>query len=397
VKGWIKDDLKSDDVRAIALSLDRDEEEGLTHGTFWTLRGEIDFESFPRTMAAGERVSIPGLSLSKKKQYGLWVSFGGTEVKEFPIHGADGRFDIEVPLPDEPGVYRVAMSSRKKRRMPDSPFFFSLYVGVDPPTSYTSPLAGTDDLAVPLEDFESDVVDSINAARVAAGLEPLTPIEVRPAMRAIVSDAPKMEFARYRYYSRRLNDDPLPGEPHGLWHPTFANGRLASDAAWLALEHPISRSALLDPKVVSVAFGAADRGDIRSILLVPMEAVPDALSARDQAFADLSSRMSSKGAKEAPKLEAELSAVAAKIASGKMPFKKFFTPVRKLAKEGSLISGAVNGTALAVPPGQTGDVSDFEIPAGSRYLAVGSAVGDLGKKGGVQYTVLLVVVAKKAK
>ncbi len=390
VSALIKDDLKDPSVRAIALHIDRDEERRTTTGTLWMLQGEVEFEPFPRRWEVGQRASIPGLPLSKASSYQLWVSFGGVEVRDFPIVGADGRFDIDVPLPAEPGVYRVAMAAQKKRRMPDSPFFFSLYVGVDPPTAFDAPFDVQDDMDVSLEQFEDDVAARINATRQEAGLPALTLVDARERMRSIVAGAPRKDLARFRYFSRHLSVDPLPGEVHGLWHPTFAGGRMAADAAWVSLENPISRATLLSPDLVGLAMG----GDLESgtILLVGLEATPDAGSAADLARDALSQRVAG-GLKRATGLEAELDAVAGRIASGKMPFRGYFGPIKKLHKQGKLLGGGLGSTALVVPPGDTPDLSAFNLPSGAKVMAVGNAVGDLGRGDGVQYTVLVIVVA----
>jgi hypothetical protein len=39
----------------------------------------------------------------------------------------------------------------------------------------------------------------------------------------------------------------------------------------------------------------------------------------------------------------------------------------------------------------------MEIPVGAKYLAIGDAVGDMGRGDGVQHTVLLIVICTKAK
>jgi hypothetical protein len=333
--------------------------------------------------------------VSRKNRYSVWVGFGGTEVREFPIEGAEGRFDIEVPLPEEPGVYRVAMSVQKKRRMPDNPFFFSLYVGVDPPTSFTSPLEIQDDVPGPLADWEDEVVARINQARASHGLGELELIQ-RDVLREIVAGAPEKELARFRYYTRKLAEDPLPERPHGLWHPSFGGGVLPADAAWIALEHPISRASLLDADLALLAYGAAQVGGERHILLVPMEPTPDAASASEVVRAELSGRVAG-GLKKAPLLEAELDNIAAKIASGRMPFNRYFAPIKQLVKKTSLLGGAINANALGLPPGGPANLADFELPSGARYLAIGDAVGDLGRGDGIQYTVLVIVVSTKAK
>lgn len=391
----VKDDLRDDDVRAIAVSVGEDEVTGFTVGSVWILRGEIDFEPFARRWEPGERASIPGLQVSARNRYALWVSFGGTEVRQFPIEGADGRFDIEIPLPEEPGVYRVAMSVQKKRRMPDNPFFFSLYVGVDPPAAYTSPLQVGDDVAGELGDWEDRVVAAINAARDGFGLAALELVQ-RDEIREIVEGAPVKDFARFRYFSRRLKEDPLPDVPHGLWHPTFSSGVLPADVAWVALEHPISRSALLDEGVDRLVFGAAPLGVGRTILLIATEPPPDVASAADRAREEVAGRVSG-GLKPAVKLEAELDAIAAKIAKGKMPFRNYFGPIKALSRKGKVVSGGIGATALVVSPGGTVDLSQLQLPGGARYLAVGDAMGDLGRGDGIQYTVLVVVVSTWAK
>ena len=58
-----------------------------------------------------------------------WV---GAEVRVIPL-GTTGRFDLDVPLPDVPGAYRVVIDRYEERAFPKDAFFFTFYVGIDPP------------------------------------------------------------------------------------------------------------------------------------------------------------------------------------------------------------------------------------------------------------------------
>lgn len=126
-----------------------------------------------------------------------------------------------------------------------------------------------------------------------------------------------------------------------------------------------------------------------------MEPAPDAASAADDAFDQVSEKISG-GLQKAVGLEAELDNIAARIAAGTMPFKGYSAAIKQISRKTGLLGGSYSARAMTVPPGGTADLADFELMRGARHLAIGDAIGDLGRGKGYQYTVLIIVVAKDA-
>jgi len=380
-----------------ALTLRLLPEESLWAGVVWQFEVQPELDPFPRSVTPGKVVWLPGRLADDKTDYVLAMTQPGTEVVEVPIKVEDGRFKLELPMPTEPGVYRVAVASQKKNRMPDSPFFFSVHVGTDLPTAYRSPFGTpTDPATLTLADWEDMVVDGINALRGSHGLDAITRRpQATDRMREILGAAPKRDDARWRYYRRVLLKDPLPDEQHGLWQVAFPAGVFPEEALWLASEHPISRSTLLDPTIRTVAAGAAPEEPVgHEVLLVAMEEAPDAASASDIVFAAMQAK--APRTLEVPAtLEAELDALAADVASGKTSFRAAMGPIKKLARK-KIFRGDYRIYTLAVPPGEAPELDEFEQPSFVKYLAIGDAVGDLGRGDGLQWTVLVVVMAQYA-
>lgn len=383
----------------VAVTLHRDEAEAVWVGMVWRMDERLGFESFSRVYEPGESLTIPGVQVDGKTRYSLWMTQPGTDVLEVPIEGVDGRFDLRLTMPEEPGVYRISLSVQKKRRMPDNPFFFSVYVGVQPPTAFESPIQAADDELDSSEEWEERLTSALNAVRVGYGLSPMEVMDKgAPRMRHILRETPEREQAAFRYLTRQLRADPLPEEPHGLWHPAFVGGFAPSDTLWMVMENPISRATLLAPECVSLALGVVRQSgsEVRSALFVAMEAPPDAESAADLAFASISER-AAKELTSPPKLTRALTDIAEAVAAGKISFKRAQKEVGLVFKKTDYVGGSAGMYFLATPAGQEPDVSEFELPRGAKYLAIGHGVGDMGGGDGVQWAVLVLVASTKAK
>ena len=393
-----KDLLKQDNLQQLAVALQRDEELGLTTGLITGIYGAAEFEPFSKTYEPGAFATIPGTLLDGDSQYALYVTYPGIEVRSFPLEG-EGAFDIEVPLPDQPGVYRVSMSryQNKKRLPPESPFFFSLYVGQEPGEQLALP-----DLGAPVDDLDSlevGFVEILNAHRAEHDLQPVERVGDSAAMREVLAEMPERRRAQYRWMRRSFQKDPLPEQPHGVWYPAYSSGQGVEDIAWLALEHPVIRASLLDPGISMIRLGAIERWG-RFILMEAVIEPPEDMDAmRDRSFEELAERWpGTLPPKKAPELEARLDAICAQVASGELKLQKALKQVDKIYKKEPILAGSASYQVLYVPPGQEPDLSGVNIPKSAKYLAIGQASGDLGdSKGGIEYSVLLLVMSDIAR
>jgi hypothetical protein len=380
------------DIRAVAVAVES-ADDGLTVGLIFGLFGTIAFEPFARVTEPGAVVRIPGTVLEAGGDYVLYVSTDGPEVREYPLEG-QGAFDIEFPLPEVPGPYRVAMSRHEEGSLPDDPFFFTLYAGVDPP-EVAVPDFGSD-LDAPAEAVEAKVVEAINEDRLRHGLEPLAVAGSPSLMRSLLADMPTTERAAWRYLRREMSRDPLPGESHGLWVPGIStNSRSAAAASWMLLEHPAFRRATLSPTMDRLVLGVHQLDDGLRVALVTVEPPPDAASASEAAREQLTSRWPSGAPQPAPRLEAALNDLAARVASGELKQKKLSGELKKLTKKG-LVRGGMQSVAYFVPPGEVVDTSDIALADWAKHLAIGGATGDLGTGDGISYAVTLVLAAQNA-
>ncbi len=399
VGGLTADAVKDDDLRALAITLERHESEDYWLGLITASYGTVAFEPFPRRHEPGSVAILPGATLASKETYALHVSYPQAEVRSFPLQG-EGAFDIEVPLPEEPGVYRVCMGRHVKRQLPESPFFFSLYVGVEPPSAFVMPDVAIHASNSTVDQLEEDFVDAINRERARFDQAPLALVGSRQASRELVAQLPERDRARWRYLNKALARDPLPELPHGVWQAAFSSGYGARDAAWMSLEHPISRRTLLDPAYTMITLGAKafDAGQGYSILSISMEPPDDPEQARDEVFAAISQQWAGRGGEplEAPQLQAALDAIAGRVAGGETSAKKAFKEVKKLCAKREIVGGAVSMMLYRTPAGQLPDTSAFQVPSEAYFLAVGQGSGDLGEDRGVTYTALLVVAASEA-
>jgi hypothetical protein len=409
VAGFVQ---KDPELRSIAVAVERDDAHGGWVGILTGIYGAAEFEPFPRVHTPGGVAVLPGTLLASDAKYAIYVSYPGTEVREFPLAGK-GAFDVEVPLPEQPGVYRVAMNKQKKRQLPDSAFFFTLYVGQEPATTFPAvPSVST----VTTGTVEQDFLAEVNAARGTYQLPPLAWVDRTTDLRAALAGLPPADrkVARWRYVRQIAEKDPLPGQPHGAWGPAFTDGQDAAEAAWTAIEHPISRATFLGASSTMLTAGALASPNQNGVFVLSFVVEPgsDPLASRDAALKELR-RLSGgvasvtgalAGGASAPGsavlVQSKLDAVAAEVASGKKSMKQGMAAATKAVKElekDGWIGGAMTWSIYAVPPGDTPKLENLEIPATAKNFSVGAANGNLGTQKGYDYTVLVILAAGSMK
>ncbi|MES2642648.1 MAG: hypothetical protein V4850_24405 [Myxococcota bacterium] len=409
VAGFVE---KDPELRSVAVAVERDDAHGGWVGILTGIYGAAEFEPFPRVHTPGAVAVLPGTLLASDTKYAVYVSYPGTEVREFPLAGK-GDFDVEVALPQQPGVYRVAMNTQKKRQLPDSAFFFTLYVGQEPLTTFPAAPSAS---AVTTGTVEQDFLAEVNAARGTYQLPPLVWVDRTTDLRAALAGLPPAdrEMARWRHVQQIAAKDPLPGQLHGAWGPAFTDGQDAAEAAWTALEHPISRATLLGASSTMMTAGALpspNPGGV-SVLSFVVEPGSAPLASRDAAHKELR-RLSGgvasvtgalTGGASAPGsavlVQSKLDAVAAEVASGKKSMKQGLAAATKVVKEletAGWIGGAMTWSIYTVPPGQTPKLESLGIPATAKNFSVGAANGNLGMHNGSELTVLVVLAAASMK
>lgn len=363
-------------------------------GMVCVLEGAVAFEPFPRVVEPGAEVRIPGTLLESGGTYALYVQMEGPEVAVYPLEG-DGAFDVHFQVPQTPGVYRVAMTRYEKRRSPDQPFFFSMYAGVEPPTTVLFHDNALDDPA-DLAGFEDQLLKSLNAERARYDLGALERVGDAAPVRELLDNVPEGERARVRYLRKALERDPMPDVAHGVWGAVFGWEHGSAEAmSWAWTHHPSVRLQVLDPEMGLVSLGAVHRRSgfgAAAVLVAPTEG---ASSLREEAWNQLASRWPEGGPQAAPQLEAELAALAERVATGKLKMKKFGKAMDKLFERRDLVQGQSTANIWMVPPGQEVDVSNLSVPPWARQLAIGVASGDPDGKG-YTYGVVLAVISAKA-
>lgn len=278
------------------------------------------------------------------------------------------------------------MTEQKKNRLANDTFALTLYSGVPLPTTYTAPRGP----AVPDgAQAEDAFLVRVNAERAKFGLAPLALVGDRAALRARAVDLPESGRAQYRAMNQLMNADPLPGQAHGTWGGGWGWGFSPDEAAVAAVEHPVTRSSLLDGKYDRIVIGAVARYGGWRFLYLPVAPAADAVSQRDQARAALLA--TSPTLLPAPRLQDSLDAIAAQIAAGSLSTKKAMSTVQAMFKDGK-VRGPGNLSILTIPAGAAVDVSTFSLAAGARYLAIGQATGVLRDQP-VASTVLVLVNA----
>ena len=120
----------------------------------------------------GSAVRIPGTVLDGDATYSLMVTTDTAEVQHYPLEG-EGAFDLEFPLPEAPGRYRVTMGRYEKGRLPREPVLLHpVRRGGSAPTTAVVPEFGSD-VELPPADLEGRLLELLNAEREHHGLPPL--------------------------------------------------------------------------------------------------------------------------------------------------------------------------------------------------------------------------------
>lgn len=393
VKEMVGDLLDDDELQAVAVTLHPLPEKHAWLGQVSALVGAADFEPFPRVFSTGDMARVPGTSLSRRQKYSLFVGRRDTpEVQEYPLAG-EGRFDVEFPLPETPGVVRVAMSRAGRRSPPETTFFFTLYVGEEPPSAFGALNLDLQARSGPVEPEEALFASTVNETRSAFGLKPLSRAGEPASMRAKIAAAPSGERAFHRYFHQIAGEDPATELAHGGWTSFWCDGTGGADSAWMCLESPAVRSLLLDPERDLLALGAhRETGTSNLHLFGSMMSAPEGGDqVREQAYAALRGGGAAHTLKQA---QAALDAVAAQVASGDLSQKQAMKAVEAMVKKGTLVTGRSMYGLSILPIGMAPDLNGYTAADGLNSAAVGTASGALGQKGGVSYVVLVILTAE---
>lgn len=135
----------------------------------------------------------------------------------------------------------------------DNPFFFTLYVGTEPPTAFEPADFGIDSDTVPgVDEMEQSWVDELNASRARYDLPALVPIDGGTALRSVLAGMPDANTPAGGTSPRCWRRTRSPGSP------TASGPRSSHPAAGPSVvEHPTTRSNTLDPTFTLVSVGAA--------------------------------------------------------------------------------------------------------------------------------------------
>jgi hypothetical protein len=338
---------------------------------------------FPRRYEPGAVAQIRGENQAEGELDALYMNWVGAEVKVIPL-GATGRFDLDVPLPDVPGAYRVVIGRYEERAFPEDAFFFTFYVGIDPPRSVEEAVAMGPPVA-------GDLLTATNAERARYGLARLEGVPNARTIDRVIEKIPDGEAAAWRYLRRKLSlQDPVPELPHGWWSSGLAAAGTREAVAWSALQNPMSRLGLLRPTARHLAIGESDSLTLFSVLDPVLDSVP----VRDAARRTLAARFA-----EPPRIlgamEAELDAIAQGLADDKLSEEAVHAKLKGICAERRLVgpghSWVVFGTSTHPP-----DLTHVTISPDARVLAIGQGTGLVHKKALTPQTVLLIVVAKDA-
>jgi hypothetical protein len=158
----------------------------------------------------------------------------------------------------------------------------------------------------------------------------------------------------------------------------------------------------LAANAATLVAGAAPRADGGvSVLAFVLAAGADTAAGRDLVWRELDRRYGGgQGVQRAPSLQADLDALAADVAVGKVTMKVAMRDLGgelKAAGKAGTVSGAMGWTIVTAPAGQAPDLSAYTAPAGCKTFALGVANGDLGTKDGFDRTVFVLVAAGTAK
>lgn len=377
------------ELRAAAVVL-----EPLDNGVRGMIVGIADaatFERFPRVWSPGDAVSVPGTLLEKDKQYALFVAGEGPDVDVYSLPASEGAFDIDVPMPAQSGVWSVAMSGTERRRMPDSAFFFRLYVGQQPPTA--PPVVPP---APAGADPDQAFLGALNAERAKFGFPALKPVGDPQRIRSWLDGLPESEVARFRAWKEFGKVDLLPETAHGSWRPISGGGRDPAEAAWTVTQNPVFREAALDPKAEFILLGSTVHQGVRDYLGVVYHAPAGVEELRTQTYAALDGRFHPPAPQHAASLQAGLDKLAVRVASGELPLNNAMKELQKVVQEGQKagsIQGSVWMTVFVWSADQPYDASKLTPPPAARAVSLGLATGSMGRKDGLTAAVGVVVTA----
>lgn len=387
--------LKDDELRAVAVTLVDLPDKDAWLGQVTTLEGAARFEPFPRIFAPGAVARIPGTTLEAGQSHSLYVGrMDVVETEEYPLT-AKGDFDVEFPLPTSADTVRVAMSRSGRRGAPENTFFFSLYVGQDPPASF-----GMLDLRLPegersVEQEEAAFLETVNETRTHFGLGTLSRIGDGESTRELAKQAPEAPPAFHRYYKQIADMDPMPGVPHGSWSVGWCDGLGGRDAAWLCLQHPSMRAALLDSAPSGLVMGAVNRKNhglgVLAYMVGPEVDV-------EEARASFRARLAEAGGIDllpAPHLQAKLDEIAAQVAEGTLSMKRGMKQAQALGKPGGDIQGRYLVGVQVTSPDHPPQIEGYTPRADMSHAAIGLAAGTLGKEG-PSYLVYVICLAGTA-
>lgn len=349
------------------------------------MAGDTEFEAFPRVWMPGDVASVPGTRLRRKENYALYVTGPGAEVKTYAIPGTEGRFDIDIPLPTEPGAYRVAMNAQKRRGFPDSSFFFTLYVGQEPP---------------PLPVFDGakgsgDLLARLNVERERYGLPRLEAVGRPETIQALLSSMPPTELGQWRAFRAFSKTDPAPDVPHGSWDGVSTTQADLDHAAWTISNHPVSRQALLDP---AARYALLGQGQINGapvhlgILMHPAASAEEVDRRVEAMFRERFATAPTRGRE----LEALMLPIAEKVAAGTLSLEAALARVKKevrAAMKAGRIRGSAGMAGWSWPIDGEWSLGQLTVPPDAAGLALAATTGAQGGKDGVRYAVVLSVVA----
>lgn len=391
--------LKDPETRAVAVTLEQltDGVEGWA-GIVTVLRSAVDATSIPRVVDVNATVHLAGSLRGEGRLTGFYLARPGGEVLAVPIP-AGGTVDLPIPLPSEPGVYRAALDRSRKEGFPDSPWFFSFYVGVGVPEAFLPPPVSEARDTGTVDEIEDRFVEAVNRLRASYGRPALVRVGDPLRLRNALATLPRDEVAAWRALGSVLGEDPLPTEVHGLWGGGIGTGWNVEDAAWMATEHPMVRRMLLDPEPSRIVVGARlPAGDTEPVRLLyevvrPAPVGPD-VRTRARVLLGRSWPVPELPA-PAPRLEAVLDEVAATVASGDATNQQAMDRLTARIRKENLALGRYRMAVYVVAPGKEPPVDQFIPYPTSRFLAVGQAAGTLGR-GSVSTVVLVVVAADQA-
>lgn len=365
-------------------------EDGSMLGLLVGMYGAARFQPFPRVWEVGDAPSVPGTPLQRDRTYALFVAGPGKEVASYPLPATDGVFDVNIPVAATPGAWRVTMNGAKRDHFADSSFFFTLYVGEEPPRAPT-PLAP----APASTDRDAVVLSLMNEERARFGLSPLEPVGRPGQIATLLESLPKGEVARVRALRQWSRTDPLPDVPHGAWDGVSGGAQSPVEAAWLITHHPVTRLALMDPAAKLALVGSQSVEGGTSYLGLVFRGPPSVDDVRSTAVGAIQARVPA-ARQRGPGLEAELDPIAEKVARGELSPEAGMKQVRKVvvaAQKARTIEGAVTMNLYAIQVSGEPTVVDPTAPADVGALAVGAAIGTLGRSNGIAQGIAIVVLA----